>query len=208
MKWSQATKLMTAAALVALLAGCAATTIDSSWKAPGLTSLDYKGKKVAAVVISSNEGARRVAEDALAAEITAHGAVGVPGYTVLPNDAITDTTRSKQLLLDAGIDGVVIIRVTGKDQNTIVEPGYWSGPYYGTWGGYWGGGWGAAYSPGYVETYTVISAETLLYSIRENRLLWAGLSKTDSPEKLDDFVRDISDAVAAKLQEEGLIGKK
>ena len=208
MKWIQATRLAAAVTLTLALAGCAATTFDSTWKAPGLTKIDTKGKKVAAFVISSNEGARRVAEDALAQKISAHGAIGVPGYTLVPRDALLDTTRAKALLVEAGVSGVVLIRVTGKENYTTVSPGYYGGGYYGSWGGYYGGGYGAAYSPGYVESNTVVSAETLLYSLTEDRLLWAGLTKSDNPETLADFISEIADAVAGELQAEGLIGGK
>ena len=69
--------LVTAAA-VTLLA-CATTTFHSTWKNPAAESLNLRGKRVAALILSEEEPLRFAAEDALAREITAHGGVGVPG---------------------------------------------------------------------------------------------------------------------------------
>ena len=46
--------LVAAAALAA--AACTSTTFNSTWKAPGAGPLNFKGKKVAALVISKEEG--------------------------------------------------------------------------------------------------------------------------------------------------------
>jgi hypothetical protein len=63
--------LVATAALTA--AACATTTFQSSWRAPGSGPLNFKGKKVAALIISKEEGVRYGAEDALARDHQAGG---------------------------------------------------------------------------------------------------------------------------------------
>jgi hypothetical protein len=45
--------------------GWASTSFRSTWRAPGAEPLDFRGKKVAALIVSKEEGIRYGAEDAL-----------------------------------------------------------------------------------------------------------------------------------------------
>jgi hypothetical protein len=198
--------LLAAAALSA--AGCAATTFQSTWKAPGAEPLNFKGKKVAALIVSKEEGVRYGAEDALAREITARGAVGVPAYSVVPKELLQDKEKAKEFLEKAGVVGVVAMRVVGKDQQISSSPAtYYGAPYYATfWGsGYWGWGWGGVYDPGYLRTDTLVTVETLIYSLPQNKLVWAGQSETTNPSKVGPFIKELVGKAANELKKEGLI---
>ena len=50
----------------------------------------------------------------------------------------------------SGVDGMILMRVTGREKQTSYTPGYWTGvPFYRRgWRGYWGYGRGAVYQPG------------------------------------------------------------
>ena len=71
------------AAVAVTLAACATTSLQSTWKDPSAAPLNLKGKKVVALVVTDEEALRNAAEDEAAREITAHGGVGVPAYTLL-----------------------------------------------------------------------------------------------------------------------------
>jgi hypothetical protein len=197
---------------VVALAACATTTYKSTWGNPDAKAASFAGKRVAAVVITKNESARRAAEDALARQITARGAVGVPSYTLIPTDRAKDKEEAKAKLAAAGVEGIVAMRVVGKDKQLDYAPGmavpvgYWGGPYYGAgWGGYWGYGWGMAYDPGYLREDTIVTVETLVYSIPQNKLLWAGMSDTTNPSKVDSFVEQLSAGAAREMSKAGLL---
>ena len=66
-----------AAAAAVTLSACASNGLVSSWQAPDATPLHVDGSRVAAVVMMREEGSRRAAEDALARELSARGAIGV-----------------------------------------------------------------------------------------------------------------------------------
>jgi hypothetical protein len=59
------------------------------------------------------------------------------------------------------------------------------GPGYSNfWGGYWGYGWGAPYGTvtgGEVRTDYIVSIETLIYSVKQNKLVFGAQSKTTNP---------------------------
>lgn len=188
------------------LAACATTSFNSTWKAPDAQPIgNFAGKKVVGFVATKNEAVRRSAEDALASELTARGAQGVAGYTVVPPD-VTDEARAKAMVEKTGAVGVVVIRPVGKDKEVYSTPSMYTGPYYGGfWGGYWGYGWGAPWGGGEIRTDTIVTVETLVYSLAQNKLIWAGQSQTTNPSKVDSFVREIVAATAKEMKKAGLI---
>jgi hypothetical protein len=195
-------------ALAALfLAACGTTTFTSTWKAPGATPINPIGKTVAAVFISPDESKRRAGEDILAADISQRGAHGVPAYTLVPNDQRGDADAARAKLKAAGANGAVMMRVVGKDQEINYTPGMATPGPYGGFGPYWGYGWGTAYSPGYLTTDTIVSVETLVYSLTDDKLLWASSSRTTNPGNLDQLIKEVADATAKEMAKQGLLPK-
>lgn len=194
----------TAASFVA----CAPTTrFNSSWKAPDAASVSFRGQKVAALVISPDESTRLGAEGSLARELVARGVNGIPAYNLIPPNESRDREKAKTLFTAAGITGVVVMRAAGSVQEVSLTPSYWSAPYYGSFwgGGYYAYGWGAAYEPGYLRTDTLVCVETLIYDLRTDKLLWAGMSQSTNPSKVDALIKDLVAAAATEMKKQGLV---
>jgi hypothetical protein len=162
---------------------------------------------VAALVISKDDSMRNAAEFALANAITAQGAVGLASYALVPKELVQDKDKAKAMLEKEGVVGVVTMRVVGKDKEITSSPGYWSGPGYASfWGaGYWGWGWGGVYNPGYVQENTIVSVETLIYSLPQDKLVWAAMSKTTNPSEVNSLINELVTAAAKQLKQQGLI---
>lgn len=191
--------------LAAAVAACATTGFTSTWRNPEAQPLRPEGSKVAALVMSQNEAARRTAEDTLAREITAHGAQGVPMYTL--GAVGTDEAKTRALLEKEGFAAVVVMRPVGSQQRVTATPTMYTGPsYFSFWGGYYGYGWGAPWGGTEIRTDTIVAIETLVYSLKQNKLVWGGQSNTTNPNNVDSFVREIAAAAASELRKEGLIG--
>jgi hypothetical protein len=81
------------------------------------------------------------------------------------------------------------------------------GPRYGGyWGGYYGYGWGGAYGGGVdIRTDTIVTVETLVYSLKQNKLIWAGQSKTTNPSKIDAFVKEVATGAGKEMKKAGLL---
>jgi hypothetical protein len=191
------------------LVGCASTSYTSSWRALDAQPLaPLAGKKVVAIVVAKNAATRRAAEDALAGAISAQGAIGVPGYTLISDELVNDEAKARAAIEAAKAEGVVVMRPVAKDQelraNTTTM---YAGPSYGPyWGGYYGYGWGAAWAPSVdIRTDTIITVETLVYSLAQNKLVWAGESKTTNPSKVDAFVRELAAGAAKEMKKAGLL---
>jgi hypothetical protein len=198
-------RTLTFAILIAVAACAATTTFTSTWKAPDVSGVSPVGKTVATVFVSRDESKRRAGEDAMARAINSYGGHGLPAYTVLPNEAAEKAESASAKLKEAGANAVVTMRVVGKDQQVTYTPGYTAPAYYGGFGPYWGYGWGTVSSPGYLQTDTLVSVETLLYSLDRDKLLWASTSRTTNPENLDSLVNEIADATANEMVKQGLL---
>jgi hypothetical protein len=191
------------------LAACASSPFVASWRAPGAEPLQVPGSKVAAVVMMDQEAARRDAEDTLARELTTRGAIGVPMYQIFPDTNPTDEPAARAALEREGFAGLVVLRPIDTTQEIVSTPMY-SGPYYSMyWGGYYGYGWGMPWGVGFgaadIHTNTIVSVETLVYSLRQNMLVWGGQSETTNPASVSKLVTDTARKVARELERQGLI---
>jgi hypothetical protein len=203
-------KYLPSAAMVMALTACASSAFVSSWKDPGATPLQLRGSKVAAVVMMNNDESRRIAEDSLAREITARGALGVAMYTLMPGKP-ADEAAAKEVLEQAGVAGAVVMRPVAVDKEVASTSALYTDPMHrGFWGGYYGHGWGSAWGPtttesGELATDTIVVVETLVYSLKQNKLVWAGQSKTTNPKNVDELIHNLARDAAKELEKQGLI---
>lgn len=176
----------------------AADTFQSTWKAPDAKPLHFAGKKVAAIVLTKNQGGRAAAEDLLVKKITARGPEGIAGYSLLTQSDLDDHEKAKSLLLKAGIAGAVIVRpvLAGGLQ---VGPDVWKDPRYRRFMDFPD----AKEEKGKKLPFYV---EVRLYSLEEDKLIWAGKSATKAVD-VDELITTISDGIVEALQKDGLIGK-
>jgi len=159
------------------------------------------------LVISPDAKRRRDAETYLAYELSVRGAQGVSAYTLTGlNNPPADEVRAR--FKDAGVKGVVVMRLVGHDSVTISDPGGLSGSVYGTFGNYYSSyGMSVSYSSGYEYTESEVRIETLIYSLNPEKLLWAGTSRTTNPEGLQELITEVADSVSREVAKQGLVAK-
>jgi hypothetical protein len=185
---------------------CASTGFVSTWRAPDAQPGTFQGKTVVAVFMSQDEALRRGVEQTLATELTRRGAKGVPAYSIVPTSEMRDQAKAKARVAAAGAAGIVMLRLVGREQEISGDPnGYYIATSAASWGGYWGVGWSGVYDPGYLKTETVLHIETLVFSLEQDKLVWAGQSKTTNPKDVDALVRDLVGKVAAEMKSQGLV---
>ena len=196
------TKAVLLAAVAVTLAACASTSLKSTWKNPAAAPLNLKGKKVVALVVIDEEALRYAVEDEAAREITAHGAIGVPAYRLLPQAQIRDKERARAIFEREGIEAVVVVRQVAMEK--ALSGSFGGSPSYGSfWGpGFWGGGFGG---DGYLRTDTILIVETLVYSLQQNQLVWASQSQTMNPTEVGSFVRELSKTLGTEMEKQGLL---
>src|SRR4029079_15611160 len=197
-------------ALLALaLAACAGgTKLVNSWKEPGTAPLELKqGDLVIAMVMSKEETTRRTGEDLLGEELRQRGLRPIPSFSLIPTDQVDDKEKAAAAIQDSGAVALISMRpIAVNKQQTFVPPSY-TGPGgpYGGWGPYSGYGWGAPYSPGYVVTDTIVRIETLVFDLKQNKLVWAGQSETTNPDRTPPFMRELVKTVGDDMRRKGVI---
>jgi hypothetical protein len=180
----------------------AAPQLKSSWR-----NMDPAATPVSKVVVigfTRDVATRRVAEDALSAEIRKHGGRAEPSYTLFPGDLPKDPAPIKEKVNTAGFDGAVIVRVAGvtKEQAwdyVSLAPGY----YASTWS-YWGYWYPYAWDPFYLREETTVRIETVVYAVN-GTLIWSGLSESVNPGSVRNVIRNVAVPVGAELKKRNVV---
>jgi hypothetical protein len=186
------------------LAACASTEFKNTWKAPDAAPLSVKpGDVVVTMVMSKEETIRRSGEEHLSDELRQRGLRPISSYTLIPTPRVDDRARGEALVRSSGGVAVFVVRpiAINKEQRYVQSPYMGPGPGFGP---FYAQGWGSAYGGSYV-TDTVVKLETLVFDLRQDKLIWAGQSETTNPDKLEDFVRELVKVGVAQLRKEGVI---
>jgi hypothetical protein len=198
------TRLTVVVTSTALSAACYhSTELAATWHEPNPKPLHFR--KTIAVFVTKSETFRRTMEDKLAAEFPNT----VASYKVLKATDVSDGSdgaKIRQQLAREGFDGAIIMRVVNVDQRLTYTPGtYWYGPPYYSFAGYWGTAWGYPYDPGYVNEDVIVSIETQIYSLQNDKLIWAGRSETTNPRSVNRLGDSVIKHVKQKLEKQGFL---
>ena len=199
------TKILASAIFTMLIiSACTSTHLTSSWKEPGKVVNIEKLNKVLVVALFKNETNRREAEDEMANYLQGKG---IASYNYL-NDSFdpknADALRDK--IRAAGFDGAVTMRLIDVDKEKVYTPGNTSYPIYNrNFSGYYSRNWPSYSTPGYYSTTKIFTVETNIYSIKEDKIIWTGLTKTTDPEGVDKMMKEIVKVVYNKMLKEGFI---
>jgi len=81
---------------------------------------------------------------------------------------------------------------------------YATGSYSSFWG-YYGSGWSYMYEPSYLNVDRIVNVETLIYDLRRDKLMWAGMSESTNPKAVMKLIQDLVDTTANELKKQGLV---
>lgn len=181
----------------ALMVGCTSAKITNTWRDPTFAG-PIQFKKIAILVIHPDGAVRRAAEDELVKQIGHDRAVA--GYSILTDDDRKDLNQLKRKLKANDIDGAVTMKLAGSRTETTYVPGSAGYPPFGDY-------YTAAYmrDPGMVVTDTIVSVQTNIYSVNDEKLIWSGTTDLYNPSNARKVVADISKAVGDELRKEKLI---
>ena len=126
--------------VVAWLAACASTSMRSAW-----FDASYQGgplKKIVVVGVGAQATDQRIFEDIFAQRLRTAGVEGIPGYTVVSDEAAQSDAAFTVALDRVGSDGVLIVQLLRVDTRTQIATTMVPGPPMG-----WG--WGRAPAPSF-----------------------------------------------------------
>jgi hypothetical protein len=195
----RALKFLLVAALLSACATPPVTRVVASWKDPDVGVVDVG--RALLVFQHNSEPLRRNVEDALAARIPG----AVPAYTMFSTDEIFNVDLVRDRVREAGFESVIVTRLIDVDEEVTWNPGAPSRMYGPLWG-HWGYGWSSVYDPGYLERTTVVTTESLVYSLAvgEGELIWAIRSETFDPTSIDDLAAGVVRASTRAMEKEGI----
>lgn len=184
-----------------VVGGCASTGVTSSWVAPDAGPIAFQRTLI--VVMHPVEAVRRIGEDRLVRRLGRGRAVA--SHTVISQDDLRDTDVARAAVDQAGVDGVVLMRVVSQEQALSYQPGMVYPAAYGQFWGFYGYVAPIVYGPTYLRSETVVNVETNVYSVADEKLLWSGISEAFNPIDVGATVDEIADAVSEELRREGLL---
>jgi hypothetical protein len=195
---------VTAAACVAV---AHAAEFKQTYRAPGIGTQDFTGKKVAALVITDDRPLRMSAEEALVRVLKERGALAVPSYPMVPAEELRDKDRAKGWFERAGVEGIVVLRPVVMERRVTHYPSQWTSVYYQSLWSYYGYGWGAAWTPARTSREDTLVVETMVYSVAKDLLLWGGVSEERNPESVDAYIKELVKDGVSEMKKAGLVRK-
>jgi hypothetical protein len=184
-----------------LAASCSSTKIVQSWKAPDASYTPEHFQKVLIIALAKDEPTRRLAENKFATRSSNFHA----SYLIFPNkQIISEGERFQSVITENGFDCIVTLRLLGKDKE-----GTWvAGSYKGGYWDYRNSFYTAYYQPGYFEENTIYAIETTVFSVKQDKLLWSGISSTTNSSSIKRAVDQVLKEVVIQMKKNKFITEK
>lgn len=191
--------------LLIILIGCSSSNkITNSWKNPDASEESIKFQTVAVFAMVKDQQMRRDVEDAIASQMP--NTIAVPAYKMVTNEELADIDAVKQKLKDRGMEGALVLSVKNVNQKTsYYSSGMYPSAYY-TFGGYYNYAWNYMYDPYvYSNTNVYVDLEILIYSLKNDQLVWYGESTSVNPKDIHETISELAVSVKNQLVEDGLL---
>ena len=195
-------RLVLVTPVIAALAACGPTTkLTAVWRTPD--TIGPRFQKILVVAQAPSPSQRRSVETALVRNIPR----GVPSYTVL-GDARRQGRRTRprqgfERRLRRGRGRAA--RRRRSQVNYVPGTAYWGPAPYGSLWGYWAYGWGMAYDPGYMKTENVVTLESNVYAVANEKLIWSSRSESVSPVSVDSLMDDLVAATVREMKKQRVL---
>ena len=190
------------------ISSCSSTKITSTWREPNKEISLNKLNKVLVVALFQNETSRRKAEDQM---VSYFYGKGVASYNYLDKDiSMKNENAIREKIKNDGFDGAVTMRLLDVDKEDVYSRGNISmyPSYYRNFSGYYFRNWGYFSDPGYYSTTKTYTVETNVFSIKEDKIIWSGITKTTDPSGVTKMTDEIGKAVFNEMVKEGFISDK
>ena len=190
------------------ISSCSSTKVTSTWREPNKAISLNKLNKVLVVALFQNETSRRKAEDQM---VSYFYGKGVASYNYLDKNISTKNENAiREKIKKDGFDGAVTMRLLDVDKEEVYSRGNISmyPSYYRNFSGYYFRNWGYFSDPGYYSTTKTYTVETNVFSIKEDKIIWSGITKTTDPSGVTKMTDEIGKVVFNEMVKEGFISDK
>ena len=191
--------------LALLLFGCSSSNkISNSWKNPDVTIESAKFQTMAVFAMVKDEQMRRGVEEAIVSQMP--NTIAVPSYKMITREELADIDAVKRKLKERGMEGALVLSVRNVNQKTsYYSSGMYPSAYY-SFGGYYNYAWNYMYDPYvYSTTNVYVDLEILIYSLRDDKLVWYGESTSVNPKRIQETISELAVSVKNQLVEDELL---
>ena len=192
------------AALPLMFAGCASTVVDTQWRNVELPPNYLRGATVMVSCETRDELLRRICDEQVAAELSAHGAVPVfaaPGTVAAIEPGIAD---AQYLPAARGSGAKAVFSVTVGASSTSVSPGVMVSVGGFGFGRNSAAGVGVAAPVGGGQVSNGYSANGRVTDVASGRLMWSARASTPPSSDVNAQVADLSKSVLDAAGKAGL----
>lgn len=200
MNQRKAVTLLAAVACGLAANASAGTKLVSSFREP--TTGPLKFGKVLVLVIAPHESQMQFGEAVLIGLMKR--TQGVSAHAVMPKDDASDEQKMRAFMAKEAFDGAVTMRLMAAGQQTTAQAGIYMPAPTGFWS-YYSYAWPLVTDIGYVHTERLFHMETQVYSMKDDKLVWGGITKTTDPKDARQLVEQVAQAVAKDLRKQRLI---
>ena len=191
--------------LAVILMGCSTSNkITNSWKNPEASLESAKFQTVAVFAMVKNPDMRKDVEEAIASQMP--NTIAVPSYKMITTEELADIDAVKQKIKERGMEGALVLSVRNVNQKTsYYSSGMYPSAYY-SFGGYYNYAWNYMYDPYvYSNTNVYVDLEILIYSLKNDQLVWYGESTSVNPKGIQETISKLAISVKNQLVEDGLL---
>lgn len=178
----------------------AGTKLVSSFREPSTGPLNFK--KVLVLVIAPHESQMQFGEAVLVQLMKR--TQGVSAHAVMTGADARDEQKMRAYMAKEAFDGAVTFRLLAAGQETTSQAGVYAPAYTGFWS-YYSYAWPLVTDIGYVHTERLFHMETQVYSVKDDKLVWGGITKTTNPKNARQLVEDVAKTVGGALRKQKLI---
>jgi hypothetical protein len=180
------------------------TTLSSSWRDPETLVKMGQFNKVLVVALVKNKATRRIVEDDI---IKILKSKGIASYQYLGEESNSMSTEelSEKIKTDE-FDGAIVMRLIDPSKDLSHMPGTGIYPaYYKDFYPYYKGAASSYHDENYTSSRTSYAVETNMYSLKENKLIWNGITNTVDPKNLDKMVEAIGKVITKEMKKQGFL---
>ena len=174
-----------------------AAKLVTSWVSPEAKNVKFK--TALAVASTRATATRRFVELLMVQEIGKRGNLAIPSYELLTELELEDPPAAKAKVAASGADGAIVLRLrdSSSSERTVSTLDSERIPFW------------TAYQETTELTYTerAIEVEVLIYSLKNDKLLWSGIFVFKDPEGPKRVIPELTKMVVKELKKHGLVEK-
>lgn len=179
-------------------------TLSSSWRDPETLVKMGQFNKVLVVAFVKNPANRRIVEDDVIKILKSKGIASYQylgeGSTTLSLEELSDKIKNDEF------DGAIIMRLIDPAKDINHMPGTGTYPsYYKDFFPFYDGASSSYHDESYTSSRTSYAVETNMYSFKENKLIWNGITNTIEPKNLDKMVEAIGKVITKEIKKQGFL---